>query len=319
MDWEVKEMAVFWWCLSIAAVLMLAVLVTAYICFRMSFYISDKEKKENARKDLPDGKEFEPFHEVITKWQREVKTFPCEDFTITSFDGLTLKGKYYERFPGAPIELMLHGYRGNAHRDLGGGVQRSFACGHNALLIEHRGSGGSDGNIISFGINERKDCLSWIAFMLERFGTDVRIILTGISMGAATVVMTAGEELPPNVIGVLADCGYTSPKEIICKVIQKDMKLPAKLAYPFVRLGARVFGGFDLEETDCLRALQKCKVPVFFVHGEADSFVPCDMSRRMYEACPGRKHLYTVADAAHGLAYPIAGEKYVEELKAFFG
>lgn len=312
-------MEVVWWCLGIVAAAVLLVLLIAYICFRMAFYISDREKRANAQRELPPGKEYLPYHGMMTAWQKEVKTFPCEEFSIRSFDGLNLKGKYYARHPGAPIELMLHGYRGNAHRDLGGGVQRSFACGHNALLIEHRGSGGSDGNIISFGINERRDCLSWIAFMLEHFGADVQIILTGISMGAATVLMTAGEELPPNVIGVLADCGYTSPKEIICKVIEKDMKLPAKPAYPFVRLAARVFGGFDLEETDSLRALQKCTVPVFFVHGEKDGFVPWDMSRRMYEICPSRKELYTVPGADHGLAFPVAGEKYIEELKAFFG
>lgn len=312
-------MGILWWCLGAAAVLALAVFITSYVCFRMCFYISNKEKRKNALQELPYGKEFIPYHDIITTWQQEVKTFPYEEFTIRSFDGLTLKGKYYESIPGAPIELMLHGYRGNAHRDMSGGVQRSFACGHNAFLIEHRGSGGSDGNIISFGINERKDCLSWIQFMIGHFGPEVRIILTGISMGAATAVMTAGEELPSNVIGVLADCGYTSPKEIICKVIEKDMKLPAKLAYPFVRLAARVFGRFNLEETDSLRALEKCRVPVFFVHGEADSFVPCDMSRRMYAACPGRKALYTVPGAGHGLAFPVAGAKYIEEVKTFFG
>lgn len=312
-------MGILWWCLGIAAGLALAVFITSYVCFRMCFYISNKEKQKNALQELPYGKEFVPYHDIITTWQQEVKTFPCEEFVISSFDGLTLKGKYYESIPGAPIELMLHGYRGNAHRDMSGGVQRSFACGHNAFLIEHRGSGGSDGNIISFGINERKDCLSWIQFIIGHFGPEVRIILTGISMGAATAVMTAGEELPSNVIGVLADCGYTSPKEIICKVIEKDMKLPAKLAYPFVRLAARVFGGFNLEETDSLRALEKCQVPVFFVHGEADGFVPCDMSRRMYAACPGRKALYTVPGAGHGLAFPVAGEKYIEEVKTFFG
>lgn len=311
-------MGILWWCLGATAVLALAVFITSYVCFRMCFYISNKEKRKNALQELPYGKEFIPYHDIITTWQQEVKTFPYEEFTIRSFDGLTLKGKYYESIPGAPIELMLHGYRGNAHRDMSGGVQRSFACGHNAFLIEHRGSGGSDGNIISFGINERKDCLSWIQFMIGHFGPEVRIILTGISMGAATAVMTAGEELPSNVIGVLADCGYTSPKEIICKVIEKDMKLPAKLAYPFVRLAARVFGRFNLEETDSLRALEKCRVPVFFVHGEADGFVPCDMSRRMYAACPGRKALYTVPGAGHGLAFPVAGEKYIEELQRFF-
>lgn len=311
-------MEVFFWILGIFGLLILVVLGVAYVCFRMTFYISDKEKKENAQRVLPPGREYEPFHDVMHGWQRELKSFSCVSFTVKSFDGLTLKGKYYEKFPGAPIELMFHGYRGNAHRDLCGGVQRSFACGHNALIVDQRASGDSEGNIISFGINERRDCLSWIDFMLAHFGADVRIILTGISMGGATVAMAAGEKLPPNVVGVLSDCGYTSPKEIICKVIEKDMKLPAKLSYPFVRLAARLYGGFDLEETDALRALPNCKVPVIFVHGEADRFVPCDMSRKMYEICPGQKMLYTVPNAGHGLAYPVAGDAYIKQLQAFF-
>ena len=308
----------FWWIFGILGLLILAVLGVAYVCFRMTFYISDKEKKENALRTVPPGKEYEPFYDMMNGWQNEVKTFSYASFSIKSFDGLTLRGKYYEKLPGAPIELMFHGYRGNAQRDLCGGIQRSFACGHNALLVDQRASGGSDGNVISFGINERRDCLSWIEFMVAHFGADVRIILTGISMGGATVAMAAGEKLPPNVIGVLSDCGYTSPKEIICKVIEKDMKLPAKLAYPFVKLAARLYGGFDLEETDALRALPNCKVPVIFVHGEKDGFVPCDMSRKMYEICPGQKMLYIVPDADHGLAFPVAGEKYIEELRKFF-
>lgn len=312
-------MEVFWWILAIVGALILATLGISYVCFRMTFYISDKEKKENALRTVPPGRAYKPFHDMMNGWQQEVKTFPYEVFTIQSFDGLTLKGKYYEKYPGAPIELMFHGYRGNAQRDLCGGVQRCFACGRNALLVDQRASGDSDGNIISFGINERRDCLSWLRFMVSHFGPEVRILLTGISMGGATVLMAAGEELPDNVVGVLSDCGYNSPKEIICKVIREDMKLPAKLSYPFVRLAARLYGGFDLEETDSLRGLQSCKVPVFFVHGEEDGFVPCDMSREMYAAYAGQKRLYTVPDADHGLAYPVAGEKYIEELKAFFG
>ena len=292
-------------------------LTVSYICFRMAFYISDKEKKENAQRALPPGKEYLPYHDAMTGWQQEVSGFPHEAFSIRSFDGLTLKGKYYERYPGAPIELMLHGYRGNAMRDLCGGVQRCFACGRNALLVDQRASGDSDGNVITFGIHEHKDCLSWVDFMVQHFGPDVQIILTGISMGAATVVMASGEELPPNVIGVLADCGYTSPKAIICKVI-KEMGLPVKLAYPFVKLGARLFGRFDLEKTSAVEAVKRAKVPVIFFHGEDDDFVPCDMSREIFDACPTRKHLQMVPGAGHGLAFPKDQETYLKVLKEFF-
>ena len=293
------------------------VLTVSYICFRMAFYISDKEKKENAQRALPPGKAYLPYYDAMTGWQQEVKGFFFEEFSVRSFDGLTLKGKYYERYPGAPIELMMHGYRGNAGRDLCGGVQRCFACGRNALLVDQRASGDSDGNVISFGINEHRDCLAWVDFMVSHFGPDVKIILTGISMGAATVVMAAGEELPPNVIGVLADCGYTSAKEIICKVI-KDMGMPVQLSYPFVKLGARLFGRFDLEQSAPIEAIRRAKVPVIFFHGENDDFVPCAMSKAVYDACPTRKHLQTVPGAGHGLAFPKDQEMYLKVLKEFF-
>ena len=305
---------IFLWILLGLAALVIGI---AYVCFRMAFYISDKEKRENAARPLPPGEEYLPYRPAMTAWQQQVKEFPFEKVSITSFDGLTLVGKYYERFPGAPIELMLHGYRGNANRDLCGGVQRCFACGRNALLIDQRASGESDGNVISFGINESKDCLTWVAFMRKHFGEDVKIILTGISMGAATVLIAAGEELPDNVIGVLADCGYSSAKDIISKVIT-DMKLPPKFAYPFVKLGARIFGGFDLEEAAPIDAVKQAKVPVIFFHGENDGFVPCHMSRQMYAACAGRKHLHTVPNAGHGLAFPADEETYLRVLKEFF-
>ncbi len=213
---------------------------------------------------------------------------------------------------------MFHGYRGSAERDLSGGVQRCFLLGRSVLLVDQRCSRRSGGEIITFGINEHRDCLAWAQFAAQHFGPDQKIILTGISMGAATVMMTADKDLPPNVIGILADCGYSSPKAIICKVI-RDMKLPPDLGYPFVKLGAKVFGHFDLEADSPEEALKHARVPVIFYHGEADDFVPCDMSRRNYEVCTSRKALITVPGAGHGLSYPVQPKRYLETLKEFFG
>ena len=186
------------------------------------------------------------------------------------------------------------------------------------LLPDQRCSGGSDGHTITFGIKEHEDCLDWVSFAVSYFGPDVKIILTGISMGAATVLMAAGKPLPKNVIGVLADCGYSTPEAIIKKVI-RQMGLPEKLAYPFVKLGALLFGDFDLEAYSPMEAMKTCRVPVIFFHGETDGFVPCDMSRELYEACPCRKRLVTIPDADHGLSYAVAPERYLESLREFFG
>jgi pimeloyl-ACP methyl ester carboxylesterase len=239
-----------------------------------------------------------------------------ELFEIKSFDGLALRGYYYEYSPNSPLELIFHGYSGNAERDLSGGVERCFALGRSCILIDQRGSGMSEGKICSFGVNERHDCLSWIEFATEKFGKERPIIIGGISMGAATVMMAAGENLPDNVVCVMADCGYSSPKEIIKKVMG-DLKLPAWLFYPFVKLGAKLFGGFDLEETSAIESVKRAKVPVIFIHGEADGFVPCDMSRSLYEACLSPKKILTVPEAGHGIAYLKDGESYLNALRDF--
>ena len=304
--------------LTAAAVIAALVLGVSYICFRMGFYVPDRTGKDPDALEFPEGEIYAPFREPMERWIRETRALPHRGLEITSFDGLKLRGKYYEYAPGAPIELMFHGYRGNAERDLPCGVRRAFRVGRSALVVDQRGAGRSEGSVITFGINEHRDCLRWIDCMIETFGPDVKIVLTGISMGAATVLMAAGQELPPNVIGVLADCGYDSPKHIIQTVI-RQMGLPADLAYPFVKLGAGIFGRFDLEADSPAEAVKRCKVPVIFFHGEGDDYVPCELSRINYEACASRKRIVMIPGAGHGLCYPVAPERYVRELKAFFG
>lgn len=311
-------MEFLWIGLGIIAFLLLAVGVIAYICYRMAFYAPPRKLKDPDAFDIPDGEIYEPFREWMTDLARQTRQMPHQCFEIRSFDGLRLTAKYYEYAPGAPVELMFHGYRGNAERDLGGGVQRCFKVGRSAFVVDQRCCGDSEGNTITFGINEHRDCLAWVDFMVEHFGKDVKIILTGISMGASTVVMAAGKPLPENVIGVLADCGYSSAKAII-KTVIRQMGLPVGLSYPFVKLGAKLYGGFDLEEYTPLEALNTCSLPVIFYHGQTDDFVPCDMSRQMYEAYQGKKALITVPNAGHGLSYPVDQQRYLQTLRDFFG
>ena len=301
----------------ITAILIVVVIAISYLCFRMAFYVTKGQKVCREEYPVPEGEIYTPWRDIMIKWMKETRALPCRSCSITSFDGLKLQGKFYEYAPDAPIELMMHGYRGNANRDLCGGVQRSFALGHSALVIDQRGCGSSEGNVITFGIRESRDCLDWVNYLIQAFGPDVKIILTGISMGASTVMMAAGQKLPNNVIGVLADCGYTSAKEII-KVVIRQMKLPPDLAYPFVRIGALLFAGFDPDSDSAIAAAAKCKVPVIFYHGESDDFVPCYMSKESYDACTCKKELVTIPGAGHGLCYPVDPKRYISTLKAFF-
>lgn len=303
------------WLLTIPAALALAVPGICYYCYRRVFYSAPRVQSDEI--PIPPGEEYDPYRELIAEWIRTVRRTEHRDVEVRSFDGLRLVAKYFEYEPGAPIEILFHGYRGTAERDTAGGVLRCFSVGHSVLLVEQRAAGNSEGSVITFGINERRDCHTWIDFVIREIDPDARIILSGVSMGAATVMMAAGDPLPENVIGVLADCGYTSPKEIIKKVIA-DMKLPPNLVYPFVRLGARIFGHFDLEENSPIEALAHATRPVIFFHGDADGFVPYEMSLANFEACSSQKKMVTVAGAAHGLAYPRDEQKYVAETRAFF-
>ena len=307
-----------WILLSAIAFLVVATLIICYICFRMAFYVPPRKGPAADALDFPKGSIYMQYRDKISQWIIQTRQLPHEEMCITSFDGLKLYGNYYEYAPGAPIELMFHGYRGTAERDLSGGVQRCFKLGRSALIVDQRCCGRSEGNVITFGINEHRDCLSWLAHMRKRFGDDVKVIITGISMGAGTVMIAAGSpNLPDCVVGILADCGYSSPKDIIKKVI-RDMKLPADLAYPFVKLGARIFGHFDLDETSPVEALKNSKVPVILIHGQDDDFVPCYMSQQCYDACSSKKQLVTVPGAGHGLSYPTDPEGYLQALREFF-
>ena len=307
-------MFLFW---LIPLLLLLAAFGLAYYCFRLSFYVPKKKPSDPGAYPIPMGDIYAPYREQIKAWIQASRTLPQEKFTVQSHDGLTLHGTYYAYAPGAPIELMFHGYRGSGERDMSGGIQRAFALGHSALIVEQRSSSPSEGNVITFGVNESRDCHAWIRFAIEHFGPDTKIILTGISMGAATVLLAAGEELPGNVVGVLADCGYSSAEAII-KIVIRNMKLPPNLAYPFVKMGARVYGHFDLNKANVTEAVKRCKVPIIFYHGEADDFVPCSMSQENYDACTTRKALITMPDAGHGLCYMVDPDGYVEAAKAFF-
>ena len=307
-----------WIGLSVLAALAVIVVLIAYICFRMAFYVP-KKRPAAEEYPVPDGEEHIPYREQMIQWIKESRALPHEEVQITSFDGLVLRGRYYEYAPGAPIELMLHGYRGESERDMSGGVQRCFAIGRSALVVDQRACGRSEGTVITFGAKEHKDCLYWVEYMVKRFGPDVQIILTGISMGAATVVMASGCDLPKNVIGVLADCGCSSAKQIIKLVIRNRIGLPPDLAYPFVRLGAMLFGGFDPNTASPVDYIKNTKVPVIFYHGDADDFVPSYMSQDMFDACSSRKQLVIIPGAAHGLAFPKDPETYLQTLSEFFG
>ena len=294
-------------------VILAAVTVTVFFKIFYSF-----RKKSREQFPTPEGAVYDPYRPQMIEWIKEVRAMEHRNVEITSFDGLRLRGKYFEYSKGAPTEILFHGYKGCSERDMCGGVIRCFSIGHNALIVDHRASGESEGRVITFGAKESLDCKAWVDYVIDNIDSEAKIILTGISMGAATVMIAASMDMPRNVVGVLADCGYTSTEAIIKKVM-RDMRLPAGLFYPFARLGAVVLGGFVPDSPSPIKSMAKCRLPVIFFHGDTDEFVPSYMSEENFAACKSEhKKLVITPGAGHGLCFPRDMETYLSELREFF-
>lgn len=285
-----------------------------YMIYRYAF--AADPKRLAADEEIPQEKKYEKYAEGVHRNIQNIKNTASERWTITAQDGAELVGRYYHNADGAPVVIMFHGYRSSAVRDGMGAFKVCKECNYNILMVDQRAHRESGGKCITFGVKERYDCLDWIRCVIEKCGKDTKIILIGLSMGASTVMMAAGLDLPQNVRGIIADCGYSTPKDIIKQVI-KMLKLPVRLAYPLVRLSAKLYGKFDLESASATEALAKSKVPILLIHGEADNFVPCEMSRVNYEACASEKELFTVPEAGHGMSYLTDVEGYISKFRGF--
>lgn len=298
---------------AILLILVMIFFIGTLVIYDLSFHVTPK--KTGAAYTPMKGKQYVAFRSKTLELLDKEMQYEYEPVSITSFDGLKLCGKLYVTDKTAPFQILMHGYRGVAERDFCGGLNHDIENGHNVLLIDERGHGRSDGHSLTMGVLERRDCLSWAEYLCERY-PDCKIILTGISMGAATVLMASELSMPENVVGIIADCGYTSPKEII-KLEIKKMRLPVKLTYPLVRLVGKIYAHFDLEECSAVEAVKKTKLPILFIHGESDHYVPCYMSVENYNACASEKTLLTVPGAGHGLSFMVDFPKYSKAVSDF--
>ena len=294
-------------------IILALVLAVAWICiyvFKTCFY-SPKDRPEDPYTLIP-GKQYQDLGEIIIACTRAIDKTPCEFVNTHSHDGLKLSARYYHTADDAPTVIVFHGYRGNALRDGAGGFALSKRLGFNVLVPDQRAHARSQGNVISFGINERQDVLTWIHYI----GPDKPIILAGLSMGAATVLMASNLDLPENVVCIMADCPYDSPAGIIKKVCT-DRRFPEKLVYPFIKLTARVMGRFDLEAASAAEAVKNANVPILLFHGEEDRFVPCEMSKRIAAVCASPVQLEIFPGDGHGLCYMVDPIRYERDTVRF--
>lgn len=238
---------------------------------------------------------------------------PKKDVYITSYDGLKLHASVLTFCENADKTIILfHGYRSTGKRDYACAIAMYSSFNMNIIVVDQRAHGKSEGKIISFGVKERYDARDWVEFAKKEF-PNTKIYMSGISMGSATVMMAS--DIVDGVSGIVADCGFTSPKEIIQRVAKEDMHLPKWFAAP-IGLMARIFAGFDYSYS-AKTSLAKTNVPVLFIHGGKDSFVPCYMTEENFEACASKKKKVIVEEAVHGFSYLVEPERVTEALRTF--
>ena len=295
--------------------------VTAYATTKTLIKIAlDRKEPESLKKiqaRIYEKKEND-FIKALNEAGKRLSEKPSETIRIVSHDGKTLVGHWIPQKNAKRVLIAMHGWRSTWSGDFGIASDAWEENGCSVLYAEQRGQDKSEGNYMGFGITERFDCLDWIAWVRERCGTDIPIYLFGVSMGATTVLMASCLPLPENVHGIIADCGFTSPHEIWKYVVNHNLHLGFRIRG---RIAEKMFmnmlhAGSDKYST--LDALKSSKVPVLFIHGSDDRFVPVEMTYRNYKACVSPKKLLIVPGADHGMSYYISKDEYEKSITDFW-
>ena len=266
------------------------------------------------------GTDWSQYFPVMEEKKEWMLAQPREDVYIYSEDHLRLHGTYFKGEEGKKVVICFHGYTSEGMSDYIGLSGYYLKRGYRMLLVDERAHGKSEGEYIGFGCLDRKDAKKWIQWVIKKAGKDCEILLHGISMGGATVLMTSGLDLPPQVKGIISDCGFTSPKEVFSHVLRTMYHLPAFPMMQIADLVNKKRAGYGLDECNAAREVRKAKVPILLIHGEKDTFVPCAMCERIYENCaaPVKKKLI-VKGAAHAESYYKDTKAYEEALDSFIG
>lgn len=241
-----------------------------------------------------------------TNWLDEID---YQDASIQSEDQLKLHSYVIENETNSNVwVIVVHGYSGQGYQ-MGNLAKIYYEMGYNVLLPDARGHGQSEGNYIGMGWDDRLDIIAWIHYINETY-SNPDIILYGVSMGGATVLMVSGEPLPDNVKLIIEDCGYTSAKAEFSYQLQETFGLPAFPIMDFANIVTQIKAGYSLDDASALKQVEKATIPILFIHGDADTFVPTKMVYELYEAANTEKELLIIPNAGHGAASTVDPELY---------
>ncbi len=292
----------------ICLVLLILILITISLLF-MRTALDGKAKGADTTAELSPT-EFAFNREERVRWLNENTV----SWRVKRYDGLSLHA-YFAKGDSHKYIITAHGYRGSSDFNVSH-VKPFVDMGWNALIIDQRAHGLSGGRYISMGWNESRDIVSWVDEIV-RTDSEAEIVLHGISMGGATVLMAAGLPLCDNVKAVVEDCGYTSVWDIFALQLKTLYHLPAFPILYVTSFLCKLRFGFSFKEVSALESVQKTKLPILFIHGDADTFVPFSYMEKLYQAAPSPKEKLIVEGARHAFAQKVNPSLYFQVMNDF--
>ncbi len=299
-----------------------AAAATAYSVTRKMVSIAINREKPNSSSKSAirlSGTPVSQFDEKIKIATQKLEQAVTKTVEISATDGERLVGHLYRCDNAKRIIIAMHGWRSSWSRDFGPISDFWQQNGCTVLYADQRGQNGSGGDYIGFGLIERFDCRDWIDWVNQNINADqLPIYLAGISMGATTVLMASSLELSPNVHGIMADCGFTSPHAIWKHVANNNLRISYSLVSAMANSMYKKRIDMNTDEYSTTQALAETNIPVLLIHGSDDRFVPVEMTYENYKACRSPKKLLIVPGAAHAMSYYINTFEYQNTVKKFW-
>lgn len=296
---------------------------TANYFFNLAIVRPDKRKQgrnpHNIVASQAESKDqYGEYTETVAAGKEWLKSQKLETIYTKSFDNLTLAAEILDVENAKGTIISVHSFASSPLKDFGDVARFYHEKGYRVVMPYQRANGKSEGQYMTYGINECRDVVEWAGVIQRRFGKDDNVFLHGLSMGATSVLMAAGfSELPENVRGIIADSAFISPYRLFRHIVKKDLHLPA---FPFLYAMEAICNekaGFGFSDYSTTEALDDCTRPVLFIHGEKDGLVPLSMARENYEICHTEKELVIIPEAQHALGYLVDKETCVKAVSDF--
>ena len=297
--------------------IVLAVLCVFYVCAGYAFFcfVCKPKREASASLDGKGGRSLNAYRPFIQEKALQNSKLPHKMVSISAYDGMILRAKFYPNRLSDRFLILVHGYHSSVAWDFAASFEMYYRAGYSILALENRGHG-SEGEYIGYGVLEQHDVRSWMDWIVSEYGNEVRIALSGVSMGAATVLLTSCNYPIPQLKCVIEDCGYSNLTRQIMNMVW-ERKVPPVWLTASASLWCKLKAGYFFSEASPEKVLPKSQIPTLFLHGMKDNMVPFYMLDRAYAACSAPKEKAVFEDAIHGEASFREPERYEKLVTSF--